>query len=448
MARPRSIYIDGKSESNTWLDRETLVLSAHLPMLLAGRRERALVIGQGTGVTAAELARWPGLTRIDMVELSPTVARTLPLFREQIGDIGSDARLRLHVEDARHFLRRPGEGWDVIVSEPSHVWNSGNDLMFTLEFLRSVERRLRPGGVFLMWVHLYETDTSVICPIVSALATVFPETRAFRGTKGDWLIAASSSSFELTEDGLRSTLEAQPEVARGLAFAGIDGAAALVEREIGAFPSYAEHARNSCVPHVAGEARLAYRAAHALYEGRVLLEDELLGVGSATGNSVHTRPVDGSRSAGRESRSVAEPVFQHPVARPELRQRFAQLGQLLLGTVDLKVGEFGLARAQQFLEQRSDAFEMSQRASRVGVTLTAMNPAAADREPVIETGRFRTGQSHHPLEVAANVVHLAILHLEVGLDGHASVVSRHVLSSATSSPRRPMIIVRRPRPFT
>ena len=220
-----------------------------------------------------------------MVELSPTVARTLPLFREQIGDIGSNARLRLHVEDARHFLRRSGEGWDVIVSEPSHVWNSGNDLMFTLEFLRSVERRLRPGGVFLMWVHLYETDPAVVCPIVSALATVFPETRAFRGTQGDWLIAASASAFELSEDGLRETLEAEPEVARGLAAAGIDGAAALIAREIGGFPSYAERARNLCVPHVASEARLAYRAAHALYEGRVLVEEELLGAGSAAGDS-------------------------------------------------------------------------------------------------------------------------------------------------------------------
>jgi spermidine synthase len=280
LPRPRSIYIDGKSESNTYFDRETLLLSAHLPLLLAEGRDRALVIGQGTGLTAAALARWSELARIDLVELSPAVARTLPLFRVATEDVGADPRLHLHVEDARHFLSRPGEGWDVIVSEPSHVWNSGNDLMFTLEFLESVRRRLRPGGVFLMWLHLYETDPAVACPIVSAVATVFPEVHAFRGTRGDLLVTAAASLRDRSEEALSGALETRPEVARSLAEAGVDGAAAILEREILEFPAYAARARTSCAPHVAGEARLAYRAARALYDGRSLSEDELFGVGA------------------------------------------------------------------------------------------------------------------------------------------------------------------------
>jgi hypothetical protein len=44
-------------------------------------------------------------------------------------------------------------------------------------------------------------------------------------------------------------------------------------------------AGQACVPHVAVEACLAYRAAHALYEGRVLEEAESPGVGSSAGEA-------------------------------------------------------------------------------------------------------------------------------------------------------------------
>lgn len=276
LPRPLEIYINGKSDSNTLSDRETLRLSAHLPMLLAGREARALVIGQGTGVTLGELALWPGLTRVDLVEVSPSVAGTLPLFRTQTRDVGTDPRLRVHLQDARFFLRHPAEPWDVIISEPSNLWLGNNDLLFTDAFFRSIASRLAPDGVLLQWVHLYETDVAAVCSVVATIGSVFPDLTAFRGTRGDWLVVASRGVPEGSEARARARWAARPEVRASLAELGMKDFEDVWSRRLPSFPEYARRARQDCPIHTELDTRLGYRAARAMFEGATVPEGEIL----------------------------------------------------------------------------------------------------------------------------------------------------------------------------
>ena len=287
LPRPLEIYINGKSDSNTLFDRETLRLSAHVPMLLAGEGRRALVIGQGTGVTLGELTLWPELTGIDMVEVSPSVARTLPLFRTQTHDAGNNPRLKLHVEDARFFLRRPGDPWDVIVSEPSNMWVGSNDLLFTADFFRSIASRLAPDGVLLQFVHLYETDAQALCSVVATMSAAFPALTAFRGTQGDWLVVASRGLPEGAEARARARWAAHPEVRASLAELGIKDFDDLWSRRVPAFPDYATRARSTCPIHTELDTRLGYRSARAMFDGTTLVEHEVLGTRADGGRVVH-----------------------------------------------------------------------------------------------------------------------------------------------------------------
>jgi len=289
LPRPLEIYINGKSDSNTMVDRDTLRLSAHVPMLLAGEGRRALIIGQGTGVTVGELTLWPGLTRIDLVEVSPSVVRTLPLFHTQTHDAGNDRRVRVHVEDARFFLRRPEVPWDVIVSEPSNLWVGSNDLLFTDEFFRSIASRLAPDGVLLQFVHLYETDAAAICSVVATMGAVFPDLTAFRGTKGDWLVVASRGLPQDAEARARARWAEHPEVRASSAELGIKSFDDLWARRVLPFPDYALRARRTCPIHTELDTRLSYRSARALFAGTTLSEQELLGAsgdGAAAGADV------------------------------------------------------------------------------------------------------------------------------------------------------------------
>jgi spermidine synthase len=279
LPRPLEIYINGKNDSNTLIDQATLRLSAHLPMLLASGTRRALIVGQGTGVTAGELTLWPELQVIDLAEVSPNVVRALPLFAAHTHDVGSDPRLRIHVGDARFYLRRPENTWDVIVSEPSNLWGGGSDLLFTLEFFRSIDARLADGGVLLQWLHLYETDSEVVCSVVATIGKVFPELTAFRATEGDLLIVASRESPKGAEARARERLAAHPAVLSSLSELGIKGFDDLWVRRVRAFPDYVDRARRSCPLHTAIDTRLNYRASRGLFHGTRVSERELVGDG-------------------------------------------------------------------------------------------------------------------------------------------------------------------------
>ncbi len=276
--RPLEIYINGKSDSNTLLDRDTLRTSAHLPMLLARDIRRVLVIGQGTGVTAGELTLWPELKTLDVAEVSPSVARSLPLFAAHTRAVHADPRLRLHLGDVRFYVRSAGEPWDVIVSEPSNLWVGGNDLLFTVEFFRALEARLAPGGVLLQWMHLYEVDAPSFCQVIASLHSVFPSIEAFRATQGDWLLVARRDDDSTSAQGRsRTRWAAHPRVQASLAELGIESLDDLWKRRVRPFPPYAERALRSCPVHTLLDSHIAYRASRALFDGTMLYEHELLG---------------------------------------------------------------------------------------------------------------------------------------------------------------------------
>jgi hypothetical protein len=164
----------------------------------------------------------------------------------------------------------------VIISEPSNLWNAGNDLLFSTDFFRTIQSRLTPGGVLLQWLHLYETDAAAVCSVVATLHEVFPHLRTFRGTPGDWLVVASREPIgAAAAEHARAVLAANSDVGNSLREIGVDGFDALMNREVRAFPSLVERARKDCPVHRSEDAQLVYRAGRALFAGTGVTEPEL-----------------------------------------------------------------------------------------------------------------------------------------------------------------------------
>jgi len=244
-------------------------------MLLADRPRRALVVGQGTGVTLGELALWERIETLELVELSETVVRALPLLGEYTSDVHLDPRLTIRVEDARHRLRQAEASWDVIVAEPSNPWIAGMDLLFSVEWFRAVDRSLAPDGVFLQWIQLYDTNEAIFCSILRSMAEVFTELRAFRGSSSDWLIVAMRAPPSIDI----ASRKFPPAVAASLAELGIATPEELAKREVRLFPLLLDRYRETCAIHRARDSDLAYRAAEAMYHGTGLFEPDLFAPG-------------------------------------------------------------------------------------------------------------------------------------------------------------------------
>ena len=192
---PRSIMVNGKSDSSTGLDTYTLKLSAHLPALLAKERKEVLVIGLGTGVTAGEIALYPDVEHVDVAEISPAVIEALPYFKDSTYSVHENPKLRILTGDAFRILGRSEKKWDIIISEPSNPWVTGVDLLFTEEFYRMVKSHLTDGGIFLQWAHQYDSSQEMLGTVFNTLQREFPECRLFWSNSADLIILATPKAL-------------------------------------------------------------------------------------------------------------------------------------------------------------------------------------------------------------------------------------------------------------
>ena len=228
---PRSILINGKADSSTFYDRETLRLAAHLPALLALRRDRVLVVGLGTGVTAGELSLYPEVRTIDVAEISTAVARMLPQFGEWTHGVHEDPRLHLQIGDALRILRRSDRRWDLVVSQPSNPWMSGSDPLFSRDYYRLVRERLEPDGLFLSWMQRYATNERIAALILNALMAEFPHVRLFRVGSDDLLLASLHPVGPESMARADELLAGNPRVSQSLREIRIDSHLDLLARE-------------------------------------------------------------------------------------------------------------------------------------------------------------------------------------------------------------------------
>lgn len=219
----RLLRIDGKSDASNRGDIPTQVLVSQLPLLLHPTAKRALILGLGSGISVGTLLAHD-LERIDVVEISPAVARASRLFDPWSGAPLSDPRVHLHIQDPRSFMRTaPADArWDVIVSEPSNPWQPGSAKLFTEEYFQLLASRLAPGGVMSQWIPTYEVSDSVLDIVLGTYASVFPKARVFNSRGNDLVLVAAHGELPVDLAQLGATLE-RPAVARELARLSPDG---------------------------------------------------------------------------------------------------------------------------------------------------------------------------------------------------------------------------------
>lgn len=129
---------------------------AYFPLLFAPKTETLLNVGVGYGITAGALARFPGVKRVDAVEILPALFEEAKLFSGGNYRYHEDVRVRKIVADGRHFLAVSRESYDVISINVTDPYVPGAASLFSSEFYEMAARRLAPGGIFCQ--HLFGPD--------------------------------------------------------------------------------------------------------------------------------------------------------------------------------------------------------------------------------------------------------------------------------------------------
>jgi spermidine synthase len=176
-----TLHIDNRQQEGSSATVFADARQALLPLLLHPQPHRALMLGLGTGVTAAAMAQDPQL-EVDAVELLPEVIAASALFREQLA--GADANPRLHflTGDARRYVRTAPQHYDLIVADNFHPARSGSGSLYTVEHFAAVRERLASGGVFCQWLPLHQLDLDSLRSIVRSFLAVYPDATAMLAT--------------------------------------------------------------------------------------------------------------------------------------------------------------------------------------------------------------------------------------------------------------------------
>ena len=185
----RFLRVNGKTDGSTYSDNYTQILLGLLPVMYSRNPEDALVIGLGTGTTLASVLDYP-MKKVDCIEISPEVVEASRLFNEDNGFALNSPATHLHILDGRTWLMAMPDSYDMIISEPSHPWQTGNANLFTIDFFNLAIKKLKKGGIFCQWLPTYHMDKEHFRLLVSSLKKVFPFVHIWMATT-DALIIAS-----------------------------------------------------------------------------------------------------------------------------------------------------------------------------------------------------------------------------------------------------------------
>jgi spermidine synthase len=141
----------------------------HRVLMLAAARpapKRVLVVGLSVGSWTYLLTGFPGIERMDVVEINPGYFELIADY-EDLRQILQDSRLRFHVGDGRRFLRRSAETYDLIVMNTTWHWRAYSTFLLSKEFLELARNHLAPDGL----IAYNSTDSP---DVLKTAAAVFP----------------------------------------------------------------------------------------------------------------------------------------------------------------------------------------------------------------------------------------------------------------------------------
>lgn len=149
----RALYLDGLSQASDKPHEVRIHQQiGHLPMLLHPEPKDALVIGLGGGVTAGAVSQHSGV-KVDVIELSETVARGARWFSHVNNNILNQPNARLHIGDGRNYLLLTDKKYDVITADIIRPFHAGAGNLYSVEYFQLARKALKEDGLMLQWLN-------------------------------------------------------------------------------------------------------------------------------------------------------------------------------------------------------------------------------------------------------------------------------------------------------
>lgn len=204
-----TLLSNGKFQANDTGEQGAQTGFALAPALYASRRERALVIGLGSGHSAGIIQRL-GFSHLDIAEISPGIVEAARLHFGHINDnVLDQPNTKLFLEDGRNHLMLHRNVYDLVTMEVSSVWFAGSTSLYSREFYKIVKMRLAPGGVFQQWIQMHHIGLHELGSVLATLRSEFPEV-SFWFIGGQGVLVASERPQVIPLGNVAHVLAANP----------------------------------------------------------------------------------------------------------------------------------------------------------------------------------------------------------------------------------------------
>jgi spermidine synthase len=206
----------------------------HITTLVPKNPRKVLVIGCGAGVTAGAVSVDPMVKDQTIAEIEPLVPRVVSTyFAAHNFNVVANPKVKVHLDDARHYLLTTDEKFDAITSDPLDPWVKGAATLYTREFFEVVKSHLNPGGVVTLFVQLYESTEAAAKSEVATFLEAFPNGAVFANTVNgqgyDLVLFGQLENDKIDVDAVQARLAdpANAAITKSLSEIGINSAVEL-----------------------------------------------------------------------------------------------------------------------------------------------------------------------------------------------------------------------------
>jgi len=167
------------------------IFQARIPLLAFPETDSVFFLGMGTGITAGEALDRESHSKIETVvacELSPSVVEAAEKYfggggggPDLTNGLFRDPRARIIVADGRNHLMATRDQFAMINADLFLPYRRGTGSLYSLEHFQNARARLKPGGVFVQWLPLYQISEREFGIIARTMIEAFPQVTLWRG---------------------------------------------------------------------------------------------------------------------------------------------------------------------------------------------------------------------------------------------------------------------------
>lgn len=118
-----------------------------------GYIREALVVGMGSGITAATLAKHERIESIDVYDINQTLKQVLKFYPEGTLHVAENPKIQMIWQDGRSGLALREKKYDLITQQPLYLKQAGASILLSKEYFELVSQRLKENGVFCVYAN-------------------------------------------------------------------------------------------------------------------------------------------------------------------------------------------------------------------------------------------------------------------------------------------------------